>query len=105
MRLLLPILCCLAILACSKTVDCTTVSAFKEGVTTLQEATEILGTCDSVVAGENGARICNWRYTTHAYTGGGSQTDISLTFGKDGKLLFKNCSTKVQGALVQEPAA
>lgn len=105
MRLLLPLVCCLAILACSRTIDCTTVNGFREGVTTLQEAVEILGKSDSVVAGENGSQIYAWRYTTHTYTGGGSQTDITLTFGKDGKLMVKRCSTKVQGALVKEPAA
>ena len=104
MRLFVPIFCCMAFLACAKPFECDKVNGLKEGVSTVQEATSLLGKCDDVIAAENGSRIFHWRFTSHVYTGGGSISDVSLTFGADGKLQAKRCATQVRGPLVKEPA-
>ncbi len=99
-----PIICCLALAGCVKPVDCNTVSGLNVGISTVQDAHALLGQPSSSRLGENGTSILRWESTTHVYTGGGSFTVIQLTFGPDGKLLYKNCSDTVTPQRVQEPA-
>jgi hypothetical protein len=105
MRLLLPVLCCLALLACAKPFACESINGLKEGVSTLQDATTLLGAAQTLNLAEDGSKVYTWRFTGHVYTGGGSITDVVLTFTQDGKLAAKRCATRVVAPLVKEPAA
>jgi hypothetical protein len=99
-----PIICCLALAGCVKPIDCTTMNQLSEGTSTVQNAIDLLGKPTRVNPGENGASILRWESTTHSYVGGGSSMVLELTFGRDGKLLNKNCTTTDTAPRVQEPA-
>jgi hypothetical protein len=99
------IICCLAMAGCVQPVDCNRANQLNVGTSTLQDASALLGQPSSRSTGEDGTTILKWEATTHLYTGGGSSTVIRLTFGKDGKLVDKNCTTSTIAPLVKEPAA
>jgi len=99
-----PIICCLALAACVKPADCNTADQLKVGTSTVQDASALLGKPTRNLA-TNGTSILRWESTTHVYTGGGSSTVLELTFGPDGKLVNKSCTTVNTPPLVKEPAA
>ncbi len=98
-----PIICCLALAGCVKPIDCTTMDKLSEGTSTVQNAIALLGQPTSTNPGESGTSILRWESTTHLNVGGGSSLVLLLTFGKDGKLLNKNCTTVDIPARIQEP--
>jgi hypothetical protein len=98
------IICCLALAGCVKPTDCNTVDQLKVGTSTVQDANALLGKPSRNLV-TNGTSILRWESTTHVYTGGGSSTVIQLTFGPDGKLVDKSCTTVTIPPLVREPAA
>ena len=104
-RMLFPIICCLALAGCVKPVDCNTVGQLVVGSSTIQDANALLGAPTSTSPGESGTSIFKWEARTHVTTGGGTSTVVQLSFGKDGKLLSKGCTTVVIPPLVREPAA
>jgi hypothetical protein len=101
----IPILCCLALAGCVKPVDCNTVGQLVVGTSTVQDANALLGAPSGTTPGESGTSILKWESMTHLNTGGGTSMVIQLTFGKDGKLAGKSCTTVVIPPHVQEPAA
>jgi hypothetical protein len=100
-----PIICCLALAGCVKPIDCNTVDQLKVGTTTVQDANALLGQPSRRNLGTSGTSILRWESTTHVYTGGGTSMVIQLTFGSDGKLVDKSCTTVNIPPLVREPAA
>ena len=98
------IICCLALSGCVKPTDCNTADQLTVGTSTVQDANALLGKPTRNL-GTNGTSILRWESTTHVYTGGGSSTVIQLTFGPDGKLVDKSCTTVITPPLVREPAA
>ena len=99
-----PIICCLALAGCVKPINCNMVDQLTVGTSTVQDASALLGK-PSRNLGTNGTSTLRWEATTHVYTGGGSSTVIQLTFGPDGKLVDKSCTTVITPPLVREPAA
>ena len=100
---LMPVLFGLSLAGCVKPVDCDTLKPFKVGVATLGDAEKVLGKPTQKVPAKDGTTLVRWESSTHSYVGGGTVTGIQLTFGADGRLLKKDCSTSVQAPLVQEP--
>ena len=102
---IVPIIFCLALAGCVKPLGCDAMSPLAVGTATAQDASALLGQPSSRTPGTNGTTILKWESTTHVYTGGGTSTVLQLTFGKDGKLVDKSCTTKTIPPLVREPAA
>jgi hypothetical protein len=101
---LFPIICCLALAGCVKPVDCTTMDKLSVGTATVQNAVALFGKPTSSTPGVGGSTIFKWESTTHLNTGGGTFMVVQLTFGQDGKLMDKGCTTVAVPPLVREPA-
>ena len=95
----------LALAGCSEPIACEAVYRLKEGVDTLKDAQTLLDAPEQAMAGPDGGKVYIWKSTTHLRTGGGTITEVVLTFGKDGKLVSKRCTTTVQNAVSREPSA
>ena len=101
---LIALLLCLGLASCAKHLDCIVLDKLNQGSTTLAEAVALLGQPTRTAAAPGGA-VVEWVGTRHINTGGGTTTALKLTFGPDGKLVAKDCSTKVTAPLIKEPAA
>jgi len=95
----------LALAGCAEPIACESVMRLKEGVDTLKDAQALLDAPDQALASPEGGRIYIWKATTHQRTGGGTMTEVVLTFGPDGKLVSKRCATTVQSPVSREPTA
>jgi hypothetical protein len=95
--------CCLVLAGCAKTIDCPTVDKLNVGTSTLADAIGLLGKPTSQGA-KDGSSILKWEATTHRNVGGGTATHVQLTFGPDGRLADKGCTTVITPQRVQEPA-
>ena len=95
----------LALAGCAEPISCEAVYRLKEGVDTLKDAQALLDAPEQTMASPEGGTIYIWKTSTHERTGGGTITEVVLTFGRDGKLLAKRCTTIVQPRVSREPSA
>jgi len=95
----------LALAGCAEPIVCESVLRLKEGVDTLKEAQVLLEAPEQSMTSPDGGRVYIWKTTTHKGVGGGTITEVVLTFGPDGKLVSKRCTTTIQAPVTKEPSA
>ena len=59
---------------------------FKPGVTTIKQATQVLGRPQSASTQANGHIAVGWLYTTHSNLGVGTE-GVTILFGNDGRMI------------------
>ncbi len=100
-----PVISCLVLAGCVKPVDCATLGQLSVGTATVQNAVALFGKPTRSAPGTAGTTVVRWESTTHSNVGGGTFMTVLLTFGPDGKLVDKSCTTVIIPPVVREPAA